>query len=481
SSGKLGKDKITETEGSEPVREVLEKPQNEIVAVGTKPVVVTNALKYKTTTVEDPELPKGHIETVTQGKEGKETITTTYTLDTKTGNITANTVTETIEPVEHVVKIGTKSSPQSTVRFEEIPFTVIYQADENRTAGEKETISSGKLGKAKITETEGSEPVREVLEKPQNEIVAVGTKPVVVTNALKYKTTTVEDPELPKGHIETVTQGKEGKETITTTYTLDTVTGNITANTVTETIEPVEHVVKIGTKSSPQTTVRFEDVPFTTIYQADENRTAGEKETISGGKLGKDKITETEGSEQVREIVEKPQNKIVSVGTMTEVTNTILAFKTVKLDDDQLPKGQTKVVKKGKDGRETTTTTYTLDTATGLITSSTKTERVDPVDEVVSVGTKIIPQTTVRYEEVPFAVDYQADENKVAGETTVIFSGKLGKVKITETEGAEPIREIVEKPQNKIVSVGTMTEVTNTILAFKTVKLDDDQLPKGQT
>ncbi|WP_105202867.1 G5 domain-containing protein [Streptococcus suis] len=481
SGGKLGKDKITETEGSEPVRESIEKPQNEIVVVGTKPVVVTNVLKYKTTTVEDPELPKGHTETITQGKEGKETITTTYTLDTKTGNITANTVTETIEPVEKVVKIGTKSSPQSTVRFEEIPFTVIYQADENRTAGEKETISSGKLGKAKITETEGSEPVREVLEKPQNEIVAVGTKPVVVTNVLKYKTTTVEDPELPKGHIETVTQGKEGKETITTTYTLDTVTGNITANTVTETIEPVEKVVKIGTKSSPQSTVRFEEIPFTVIYQADENRTAGEKETISSGKLGKVKITETEGAEPIREIVEKPQNKIVSVGTMTEVTNTILAFKTVKLDDDQLPKGQTKVVKKGKDGRETTTTTYTLDTATGLITSSTKTERVDPVDEVVSVGTKIIPQTTVRYEEVPFAVDYQADENKVAGETTVIFSGKLGKVKITEAEGAEPIREIVENPQNKIVSVGTMTEVTNTILVFKTVKLDDDQLPKGQT
>ncbi|WP_044691608.1 G5 domain-containing protein, partial [Streptococcus suis] len=101
---------------------------------------------------------------------------------------------------------------------------------------------------------------------------------------------------------------------------------------------------------------------------------AGETTVIFSGKLGKVKITETEGAEPIREIVEKPQNKIVSVGTMTEVTNTILAFKTVKLDDDQLPKGQTKVVKKGKDGRETTTTTYTLDTATGLITSSTKTE-----------------------------------------------------------------------------------------------------------
>ncbi|HEM6327149.1 TPA: YSIRK-type signal peptide-containing protein, partial [Streptococcus suis] len=52
------------------------------------------------------------------------------------------------------------TSPKTTVRFEDVPFTVIYQADENRTAGEKETISSGKLGKAKITETEGSEPVR---------------------------------------------------------------------------------------------------------------------------------------------------------------------------------------------------------------------------------------------------------------------------------------------------------------------------------
>ncbi|HFI0217958.1 TPA: ZmpA/ZmpB/ZmpC family metallo-endopeptidase, partial [Streptococcus suis] len=166
--------------------------------------------------------------------------------------------------------------------------------------------------------------------------------------------------------------------------------------------------------TSPQTTVRYEEVPFAVDYHADENKVAGETTVIFSGKLGKVKITEAEGAEPIREIVENPQNKIVSVGTMTEVTNTILAFKTVKLDDDQLPKGQTKVVKKGKDGRETTTTTYTLDTATGLITSSTKTERVEPVDEVVSVGTKIIPQTTVRYEEVPFAVDYQADENKAA-------------------------------------------------------------------
>ncbi|MGQ7542508.1 G5 domain-containing protein [Streptococcus suis] len=444
SSGKLGKAKITETEGSEPVREVLEKPQNEIVAVGTKPVVVSNILKYKTTTVEDPELPKGHTETVTQGKEGKEIITTTYTMDTKTGNITANTVTETIEPVEKVVKIGTKSSPQTTVRFEEIPFTTIYQADENRTAGEKETISSGKLGKVKITETEGSEPVREVLEKPQNEIVAVGTKPVVVTNILKYKTTTVEDPELPKGHTETVTQGKEGKEIITTTYTLDTKTGNITANTVTETIEPVEKVVKIGTKSSPQTTVRFEDVPFTVIYQADENRTAGEKETISSGKLGKAKITETEGSEPVREVLEKPQNEIVAVGTKPVVVTNVLKYKTTTVEDPELPKGHIETVTQGKEGKETITTTYTLDTVTGNITANTVTETIEPVEHVVKIGTLEIkvpetaPEQHIKPElkwsttiiPIPFQTKYIVDNQLKQGEEIILVQGKDGQRQI---------------------------------------------------
>ncbi|NQI38015.1 YSIRK-type signal peptide-containing protein [Streptococcus suis] len=499
SSGKLGKAKITETEGSEPVREVLEKPQNEIVAVGTKPVVVSNILKYKTTTVEDPELPKGHTETVTQGKEGKEIITTTYTMDTKTGNITANTVTETIEPVEKVVKIGTKSSPQTTVRFEEIPFTVIYQADENRTAGEKETISSGKLGKAKIIETEGSEPVREVLEKPQNEIVAVGTKPVVVTNILKYKTTTVEDPELPKGHTETVTQGKEGKEIITTTYTLDTATGLITSSTKTERVDPVDEVVSVGTKIIPQTTVRYEEVPFAVDYQADENKVAGETTVIFSGKLGKVKITETEGAEPIREIVEKPQNKIVSVGTMTEVTNTILAFKTVKLDDDQLPKGQTKVVKKGKDGRETTTTTYTLDTATGLITSSTKTERVEPVDEVVSVGileTKVAdtaPEQVIKPElkwtttivPIPFQTRYIVDNQLNLGEEIILVPGRNGQRQvITLVNGSvvgrndeEIISDIVLlDPIEQIIKIGNRSTDKAIDLPSKKEKTDISNL-----
>ncbi|HEM6341436.1 TPA: G5 domain-containing protein, partial [Streptococcus suis] len=297
----------------------------------------------------------------------------------------------------------------------------------------------------------------------------------------------------------TVTQGKEGKEIITTTYTLDTATGLITSSTKTERVDPVDEVVSVGTKIIPQTTVRYEEVPFAVDYQADENKVAGETTVIFSGKLGKVKITETEGAEPIREIVENPQNKIISVGTMTEVTNTILAFKTVKLDDDQLPKGQTKVVKQGKDGRETTTTTYTLDTATGLITSSTKTERVEPVDEVVSVGileTKVAdtaPEQVIKPElkwtttivPIPFQTRYIVDNQLNLGEEIILVPGRNGQRQvITLVNGSvvgrndeEIISDIVLlDPIEQIIKIGNRSTDKAIDLPSKKEKTDISNL-----
>ncbi|HFU4002647.1 TPA: ZmpA/ZmpB/ZmpC family metallo-endopeptidase [Streptococcus suis] len=251
--------------------------------------------------------------------------------------------------------------------------------------------------------------------------------------------------------------------------------------------------------TSPQTTVRYEEVPFAVDYHADENKVAGETTVIFSGKLGKVKITEAEGAEPIREIVENPQNKIVSVGTMTEVTNTILAFKTVKLDDDQLPKGQTKVVKKGKDGRETTTTTYTLDTATGLITSSTKTERVDPVDEVVSVGileTKVAdtaPEQVIKPElkwtttfvPIPFQTRYIVDNQLNLGEEIILVPGRNGQRQvITLVNGSvvgrndeEIISDIVLlDPIEQIIKIGNRSTDKAIDLPSKKEKTDISNL-----
>ncbi|HFU3982784.1 TPA: G5 domain-containing protein, partial [Streptococcus suis] len=428
--------------------------------------------------------------------DGWETTTTTYTLDTATGLITSSTKTERVEPVDEVVRVGTKIIPQTTVRYEEVPFAVDYHADENKVAGETTVIFSGKLGKAKITETEGAEPIREIVEYPQNKIISVGTKTEVTNTVLAFKTVNLDDDQLPKGQTKTVTKGKDGQETTTTTYTLDTATGLITPSTKTERVEPVDEVVSVGTKIIPQTTVRYEEVPFTVVYQADENKVAGETTVIFSGKVGKAKITETEGAEPIREIVEHPQNKIISVGTKTEVTNTVLAFKTVNLDDDQLPKGQTKTVTKGIDGQETTTTTYTLDTATGLITSSTKTERVEPVDEVVSVGileTKVadtVPEQVIKPElkwtttiiPIPFQTRYIVDNQLKLGEEVILVPGRDGQRQvITLVNGSiigrnneeiisdiillDPIEQIIKignRSTDKVIDLSSKEEKTDT-------------------
>ncbi|HFI0403615.1 TPA: G5 domain-containing protein, partial [Streptococcus suis] len=337
---------------------------------------------------------------------------------------------------------------------------------------------------------------REIVEHPQNKIILVGTKTEVTNTVLAFKTVNLDDDQLPKGQTKTVTKGKDGRETTTTTYTLDTATGLITSSTKTERVEPVDEVVRVGTKIIPQTTVRYEEVPFAVVYHADENKVAGETTVIFSGKLGKVKITETEGAEPLREIVEHPQNKIISVGTKTEVTNTVLAFKTVNLDDDQLPKGQTKTVTKGIDGRETTTTTYTLDTATGLITSSTKTERVEPVDEVVSVGileTKVAdtaPEQVIKPElkwtttivPIPFQTRYIVDNQLKLGEEVILVPGRDGQRQvITLVNGSiigrnneeiisdiillDPIEQIIKignRSTDKVIDLSSKEEKTDT-------------------
>ncbi|HFI0344103.1 TPA: G5 domain-containing protein, partial [Streptococcus suis] len=232
------------------------------------------------------------------------------------------------------------------------------------------------------------------------------------------------------------------------------------------------------------------------VYQADENKVAGETTVIFSGKVGKAKITETEGAEPLREIVEHPQNKIISVGTKTEVTNTVLAFKTVNLDDDQLPKGQTKTVTKGIDGQETTTTTYTLDTATGLITPSTKTERVEPVDEVVRVGileTKVAdtaPEQVIKPElkwtttivPIPFQTRYIVDNQLKLGEEVILVPGRDGQRQvITLVNGSiigrnneeiisdiillDPIEQIIKignRSTDKVIDLPSKEEKTDT-------------------
>ena len=156
--------------------------KDDIYVVGTKPKVVETPIPYTTRYVEDNTKDKDYRETTQAGVKGKETTTTTYTLDPNTGTVTENTPTV-------------------------------------------------------------------VREEPTEEIITVGTKPKVVETPIPYTTRYVEDNTKDKDYRETTQTGVKGKETTTTTYTMDPNTGTVTENTPTVVREePTEEIITVGTK-----------------------------------------------------------------------------------------------------------------------------------------------------------------------------------------------------------------------------------------
>uniref|UniRef100_UPI0026F27D8E Rib/alpha-like domain-containing protein n=1 Tax=Streptococcus danieliae TaxID=747656 RepID=UPI0026F27D8E len=148
---------------------------------------------------------------------------------------------------------------------EEIPFSTEYQADDSQDVGKELVVREGVNGEqtVKITtsknaqgetvETRG-EPV--VVREPVSKQVKVGTKPKVETTNLPFKTVYQNDPTMKTDAPEVVvTEGKEGRKVVTTTYSVNSTTGEVTANTPTEEVtDAVDRVIKRGTKPADKDT-----------------------------------------------------------------------------------------------------------------------------------------------------------------------------------------------------------------------------------
>ena len=370
---------------------------NQVVAVGTKSVVKSEVLSYKTVEQSDNSLVKGTTKVVTKGVNGSKTTTTTYTLDTVTGEVTPHVDVKTKNPVDEVVAVGTAVAPEDKVTTKAVSYKTVYIADDTMAAGTKKTVTAGQAGVDTATvkynldgSVKSSSTVR--TKNPVDEVVAVGTKSVVKSEILSYKYIEKEDPTLAKGEEKLISAGYNGKKVTTTTYTLDTATGEVTAHTDVKTIDPVDAVLAVGTKEAPADLVTTAPVAYKTIYQANNDLDAGTKMVLTKGENGVDTTTTTynlDGSVKSSSTVrtKNPVDQVVAVGTKTEVSTEILQYKSVTKEDPTLKKGTTQKVKGGINGWATTTTTYTLDTATGEVTAHKSVEKVDPVDEVISIGT----------------------------------------------------------------------------------------------
>ena len=411
------------------------KPQ--VIEVGTKPKVVEEEIPFEKKTRENPNLPEGTSKVVQEGKNGKKKTTTTYTLDPKTGKVTPNTPTvETTPPVDQITEIGKGKDKDGDL-------VVNYIPDPESPQGKETIVDEGSKPKLDVT--------GKVKDPGKPKVIKVGTKPKVVEEEIPFKETVVENPSKPEGSRTVLKEGKVGKKTTTTTYTLDPKTGKVTPNTTTSTTPPEDRLIEVGTGKNVNGDIVTEYVP-------DLELEPGQTKVVQNGT--------PEVKDVTGKVVTPGTPTIIHIGIKPKVVEENIPFEREYKDNPKLPEGVENVIQKGVNGKKVTTTTYTVDTKTGKVTSTDKVDETPVVNEIVERGTgKNITGEIV--------VNYVPDPELEPGKTKVVQNGT--------PEVKDVTGKVVTPGKPTIIHVGTKPKVVEEEIPFKEETRENKDLPKGQT
>lgn len=376
---------------------VTQSPVNQIVKIGTKPAedsaitVVpdtapthevpelvltedttsnTESIPFESQIIYDDTLAEGTRNVDQVGKAGvRMTVIKNYYADgvlIKTEQVSSSV---TSAPVTEIVRVGMKKADTVTTETETsikvIPFEVSYQDDATLPVGEEKIITAGQNGKATITTTytlingvrQPNPTVTEnVTTQPVTQVVARGTKavtptPVEGTEVVKetvdipFETETRDSSDLYVGEEKVVTEGKNGRKDITTTYV--TIDGVRQPNpTVTETVteEPTTKEVLKGTKPIEGTETETDqvEITFETEYVDDPTLLEGKTKVVTAGVNGSKTVTTTyqtikgvrqENPTVTEEITKQPVKQVIARGTKVEKVPQVIITDLVENDD----------------------------------------------------------------------------------------------------------------------------------------------------
>ena len=417
---------------------LVDPGEPQVIKVGTKPKVEEEEIPFNKTTKENPNVPEGESRIIQEGKNGKKKTTTTYEVDPKTGKVTPNNPTiETTPPVDEITEIGTGKDKDGDL-------VVTYVPDPESPEGTETIVEEGRKPKYDVTGKE-KDPG-----KPK--VVKVGTKPKVEEEEIPFNKTTKENPNVPEGESRIIQEGKNGKKKTTTTYEVDPKTGKVTPNNPTiETTPPVDEITEIGTGKD-------KDGDLVVTYVPDPESPEGTETIVEEGRKPKYDVT---GKEK-----DPGKPKVVKVGTKPKVEEEEIPFKEVVIENPSKPEGHRAVLKEGKIGKKTTTTTYSVDSQTGKVTPNEPTVSiVKAEDALIEIGTgkNFVGEIETRY--VP-------DVEIEFGKTKIVQNGT--------PEVKDVTGKIVTPGTPTIIHIGAKPKVEEEELDFKVVKRDNPELPKGQ-
>ncbi|WP_099780810.1 ZmpA/ZmpB/ZmpC family metallo-endopeptidase [Streptococcus suis] len=318
--GQVGQEKVIETyrlvNGERRERlsiriENVRQAREEIIEVGTKPTVTKTPIRFTEKEIADGNLYVGDRVIEVHGVDGERTVTTSYRLNTQTGETQPEqpVVTE-VAAKEQKVRIGTKpvDETRQVIQDTVVKFTTEFESDVNLSYPETQEITPGKDG---LNRT-------------------------IIT----------------RRYIRGQEVGQPSQEKLT--------------------ITPVQNRrVKVGIK--PES--RIVETPFQTVYEADSSRQLDTRHTRQEGVNQQITYTKTYSmNSETGQVTAQPetgrltrqgQNKIIQVGTRPTERTEEIVLETIRRDNSELEKGTVKVIHEGRPTIKRFQNSYTVDVNTG--------------------------------------------------------------------------------------------------------------------
>ena len=483
----------------------------QFVAYGTNgKVEKTVEVPFETKVVKDPELKKGEIKVITEGKKGSKKVT--YTIEDS--KITKEEEQEIEAPQVREIHVG-EGVNDGTHKIEEkveIGFETEIQFDDSLAPGETKEIQKGEAGEKKrditltiedgnVTKTETGEFTE--TKAPKKRIIKVGRNTegkVEHKEELPFKYKVEEVDTLKKGEYKIVKPGKVGTKTTTWTIKNSKVEGE---PSVTE-VAAEDALIQVGkgTNDGTHEITEKKKIDYKTVIEYDENMDAGQQEVIKDGNPGEQERTNTlvikdgqvtETKEGEFKTTKEATDRVVKIGTKPIKKTVEKPFNTEYVYDENLESGKTEEVTPGKNGKVTITTSYDKD-QNKIVTSETEEAGQN---RVVKIGGKTTGTEKVK-EEIPFEVEVRKDPSLKKGEWKYAtddegneLKGEKGEQEKTltivnskVTETSEPT--VTKKAKNAVILVGEDTndgthEITEKKeLPFETRYEYDENLESGQ-
>ena len=367
-----------------------------IIKVGNVEKNIISRIGVETDYIANTNMDYGTRKTISTGKEGLVESVTTYEVNRDNGELSNPTTVENTIPMEKkTVEVGTKEKVVYSKKGNDvIKTTTTYEL--NTTTGEvtphdnEEVVKTGevkdkveylKVGNDVVKRTTAykvNQETGEITPEVKDEIIKVGEvkdKVVVekIVSPVKYEKDNTRD----KGKENITIQGKDGSKTTTTTYTVNPKTGEVETHSQEPVIvKPTETIIKVAAKDKVEYSIGnyIEKEDY-----LEEPNNVYKKTIVYEVNPENGEITENRKVELYKENVMKP--KIIKE---ERIPSPIRYEK-----DSSRDKGQENITIQGKDGSKITKTVYSLDVNTGEILSYTpKPEITEPTTTTIKVAAK---------------------------------------------------------------------------------------------